>query len=106
MSIQVLEAMTIHEPLVLLRNRGSRTGFHRFAHHLIYFFFAVCRQCQYNFSSFGGVSDFFSDKAFKKLFHQQHHKDILTYYHAGGVLISELRIESESKLCKEFNCPV
>jgi hypothetical protein len=105
-AVYVLEPMSVHETVVLWFIVGCPAGGNRLANQLIDFGAALRRQANKHFGTLGCVTDFFGSKRLELIVSQEHHEYVLAYNHAGGSLVSKLRIERETKLGKELDGPI
>ncbi|MCY1368646.1 hypothetical protein D9M69_556420 [compost metagenome] len=102
MAVQVLEAVAVHEAVVLRLARRRAAGGHRLGDQLVDLGAALARQAHQHLVLLAGVGDALVREGLEVVLHQQHRVDAaFVDDHAGGVGVGELRVEGVAQRAEE-----
>src|SRR5262245_20031877 len=89
-AIEILEAMRIHEAMILRLVVSTATGPNCLANHLINLLPVIAGQSHQHFRTLGSIANGLRRKALELCLGKQHGKYIFADHHAGGGLIGKL----------------
>jgi hypothetical protein len=106
MPIEILEAMLVHEAVILGVHRGGCARGDSFGDQLIDLGSTVRGQAHDRFRASGRVAELLLGESLEEALNQQHDVDVLSHDHAGRVLVGELRIKRIAQTGEEFYGPL
>ena len=101
MSIQIIIAVAIHEPMIHRFSGRCPACGDCLAHHYIHLGAAGARQGYDGLGIFSGIANLLFGKCLKKFLDQQHDENVIADDHAGGIFIGEIRVERKAELGKK-----
>src|SRR5688572_3434162 len=101
-SVEILEAMLVHETVVIGLGVGAAAGCHGLAHQFVDPGTTFARQRNQHFRTLGGVANRLWSELLELRVREQHRVDVLTDDHARGRVVGELGVELVAEAAKEF----
>ena len=103
MTVQVLESVRVHEPIIFGVAIGAAAAGDGLSHVCVHLGPAFAGKGDEDFRALGGVADFLGSEFLEFLVGQQHGVDVFADDHASGGFVGELRIEVEAEALEEVD---
>src|SRR5262249_201 len=101
MTIRILTAVSIHDPLILRVSRNPSARSHSLLHEVINSCPALTGQADKHLGVLRRVTDRLVRKGLEEIFHQKHRKHVIAKNHTRGLVIRKLWVQPEPKAFEE-----